>query len=52
MISFCESGHPVFRGASAAERGDLKSKGKRKVVFFISMAATKLSKWFSAQSYP
>ena len=30
MISFCESGHPVFRGSSAVERGDLKSKGKGK----------------------
>ena len=28
MINFCESGHPVFRGSSALERGDLKSKGK------------------------
>ena len=27
MINFCESGHPVFRGSSALERGDLKSKG-------------------------
>ena len=30
MINFCESGHPVFRGSSAFERGDLKSKGKEK----------------------
>ena len=28
MVSFSESGHPVFRGYSAFERGDLKSKGK------------------------
>ena len=28
MINFCESGHPVFRGSSALERGDLKSKGE------------------------
>ena len=28
MINFCESGHPVFRGSSALERGDLKSHGK------------------------
>ena len=28
MINFCESGHPVFRGCSALERGELKSKGK------------------------
>ena len=31
MINFCESGHPVFRGSSALERGDLKSKGKGKL---------------------
>ena len=30
MINFSESGHPVFRGSSALERGDLKSKGKGK----------------------
>ena len=29
MISFSESGRPVFRGSSALERGKLKSKGKR-----------------------
>ena len=28
MINFSESGHPVFRGSSALERGDLKSKGE------------------------
>ena len=28
MINFCECGHLVFRGSSAFERGDLKSKGK------------------------
>ena len=28
MLNFSESGHPVFRGSSALERGDLKSKGK------------------------
>ena len=31
MIDFSESGHPVFRGFSAFERGDLKSKGKGKL---------------------
>ena len=31
MINFSESGHPVFRGSSAFERGDLKSKGKGKL---------------------
>ena len=31
MINFSESGHPVFRGSSALERGALKSKGKGKL---------------------
>ena len=31
MINFSESGHPVFRGSSALERADLKSKGKGKM---------------------
>ena len=33
MLTFIESGHPVFRGSSALERGDLKCKGKRKLSF-------------------
>ena len=32
MINFGESGHPVFRGSSALERGELKSKGKGTLV--------------------
>ena len=28
MLSFSESGHPVFQGSSASERADWKSKGK------------------------
>ena len=28
MINFAESGNPIFRGSSALERGELKSKGK------------------------
>ena len=28
MLNFSESGHPVFRGSSVLERGDMKSKGK------------------------
>ena len=28
MLNFSESGHPVFRGSCALERGDLKSKGE------------------------
>ena len=31
MINFSESGHPVFRGSSAFERGDLNSKRKGKL---------------------
>ena len=31
MINFSERGHPVFRGSSAFERGDLKSKEKGKL---------------------
>ena len=31
MLNFSESGHPVFRGSSDLERGDLKSKGKGKL---------------------
>ena len=30
MINFSESGHLVFRGSSAFERGELKGKGKGK----------------------
>ena len=33
MLKFSESGHSVFRGSSALERGDLKSKGKRNLSF-------------------
>ena len=28
VLNFAESGHPKFRATSAAERGELKSKGK------------------------
>ena len=38
MINFCESGHPVFRGSSALERGDLKSKGKGKLSFHFNVS--------------
>ena len=31
MLNVSESGHSVFRGSSALERGDLKSKGKGKL---------------------
>ena len=31
MLNFTESGHPVFRGSSALERGDLKSEGNGKL---------------------
>ena len=33
MLNFSESGHPVFRGSSALERGDLKSQGKGNLSF-------------------
>ena len=35
MLNFSESGHPVFHGSSALERGDLKSKGKGKLFFIF-----------------
>ena len=31
ITDISKSGHPVFRGSSASERGDLKSKGKGKL---------------------
>ena len=31
MINFSESGHLIFHGSSASERGDLKSKRKGKL---------------------
>ena len=31
MLNFSESGHPVFRGSSASERGASRSKGKGKL---------------------
>ena len=31
VINFSESGHPVFRGSSAFERGSLRSKEKGKL---------------------
>ena len=51
MINFSESGHLVFRGSSAFERRYVKSKGKGKNPY-ISMAATKPSKWFFVQLFP
>ena len=45
MINFSESGHPVFRGSSALERGNLKSKGKENCLY-ISVVTTKQPKWF------
>ena len=33
MLNFSESGHPVFRGSSALDRGDLESKGKGNLSF-------------------
>ena len=36
MINFSESGHPVFRGSGAFERGDLKSKGKGQLSMYFN----------------
>ena len=36
VVNLSESGHPVFRGSSAFERGDLKSKGKGKLSIQIN----------------
>ena len=33
MLNLSESAHSVFRGSSALERGNLKSKGKGKLSF-------------------
>ena len=33
MLNFSESGHPVFRGSSALERGNLKKQRKREIVY-------------------
>ena len=33
ILNFSESGHPVLRGSSALERGDLKSKGNEQLSF-------------------
>ena len=53
MLNCSGSGHPVFRGSSALERGDLKSKGNGKLSFvYISLATTKPLKWFVARSFP
>ena len=35
MINFSESGHPVFRGSSASERGALRSKEKGKLSIHV-----------------
>ena len=51
MINFSESGHPVFRGSSALERGALRRKGNGKCPY-ISVVTTTQPKWFFAQSFP
>ena len=51
MISFSESGHPVFRGSSAFERGDLKSNGKGKLSIHVC-GDDETAKSFFAQSFP
>ena len=44
LLNFAGSGHPIFRGASAFERGDLRSKerGKKSIHFNGSSQNTKL----------
>ena len=41
MLNFAESGHPVFRATSALERGELKSKEKRKEIYSTSTVVMK-----------
>ena len=36
LLNFSESGHPVFRGSSAFERAELKSKGKGSSTFHFN----------------
>ena len=51
MVNSSESGHSVFRGSNASERGVLKIKRKRKLSFhFCSDADT--TEVFFAQSFP
>ena len=51
MINSSGSGRLDFRGSGAFEREDLKSKGKGNCPY-ISMAATKPSKWFFVKLFP
>ena len=51
MLNFSESEHSVFRGSSAVERGDLKSKGKGKSSVHFC-ANDKPLKCFFARSSP
>ena len=39
MLNYGESGHPVFRGSTAFERADLKSKGKGRSTFHVRQSA-------------
>ena len=35
MLNFSDSGHTVFRGSRALERGELKIRRKRKIVYTL-----------------
>ena len=51
LLNFAGSGHPIFRGTSALERGELRSKGSGKKSY-TSMAAPKTLSCFSKWSSP
>ena len=51
-INFSESGHPVFHGSSAFERGALKRKVKKQNCLYILVVTKIQPKWFFAQSFP
>ena len=46
MNNFSESGHHLFRGSSALERGNLEN------CLYISVVTTAQPNWFFAQSFP
>ena len=35
IVNFSDSGHPVFRGSSALERGDFKKQRKKKIAYTL-----------------
>ena len=53
LLNFAGSGHPIFRGASALERGELRSKGSgKKEVKTLQWPAPKILSCFSKWSSP